>query len=183
MDLRQRYAHPGEIRATVKGTLPLGQDYSELGLGASITLPDQWAALAGALATDADPSNANPAMRWDIHDEMVDENGNAVAAPVGSGVGGRSDPLHDAVVNLAVAGSTLRWSAHVERRCTLHAHPHPDAACIAPAERLPDGRPVRPELRRADPASRRTPGRGRRPDAGCPDRLRDRCEHEPPHLD
>ena len=112
MDLRPKYAHPGEIRATVKGTLPLGQDYSELGLGASITLPDQWAALAGALATDADPTNANPAMRWDIHDEMVDENGNAVAAPVGSGVGGRSDPTHDAVVNIPAFpfGGGLTWN-------------------------------------------------------------------------
>ena len=108
-----KYAHPGEIRATVKGTLPLGQDYSELGLGASITLPDQWAALAGALATDADPTNANPAMRWDIHDEMVDENGNAVTSAVGgSGIGGRSDPTHDAVVNIPAFpfGGGLTWN-------------------------------------------------------------------------
>ncbi len=146
-----KYAHPGEIRATVKGTLPLGQDFSELGLGASITLPDQWAALAGALATDADPTNANPAMRWDIHDEMVDENGNAVAAPIGSGVGGRSDPTHDAVVSLAAAwhdGGPLNWDGDA----SVHAHPHPDEP-DRPGQRLPDGRPVRPELRRADPAS------------------------------
>ena len=81
MDLRQD-AHPGEIRATVKGTLPLGQDYSELGLGAehhaARSVGD---ALAGALATDEIRTNANPEMRWDIHDEMVDENGNAVPAP------------------------------------------------------------------------------------------------------
>ena len=137
-----KYAHPGEIRATVKGTLPLGQDFSELGLGASITLPDQWAALAGALATDADPTNANPAMRWDIHDEMVDENGNAVAAPVGSGVGGRSDPTHDAVVSIRRV--PVRWPAHVERRRARSRASSPRATATIPfAGRATSRRPAR----------------------------------------
>jgi hypothetical protein len=86
--------HLGEIRATVKGTLPLGQDFSELGIAdadGNITLPDDWAKLARAgepasdFATDGNPKNLNPAMRWDIHDEMVDQYGN-----VASGAGGRN---------------------------------------------------------------------------------------------
>ncbi len=132
----------------MKGTLPLGQDYSELGLGASITLPDQWAALAGALATDADPTNANPAMRWDIHDEMVDENGNAPLPATG----GRSNPLTDAVVSVAAAwpsnGGPLNWDG--DARFTRILTP---TSLHRPGQRLPDGRPVRSELRRADPAS------------------------------
>ena len=48
-------------------------------------------------------------MRWDIHDEMVDENGNAVAAPIGSGVGGRSDPTHDNVKQRSVP---VWWPVH-----------------------------------------------------------------------
>ena len=71
----------GRVQIKVKGTLPLLGNYSELGLGASITLPDQWAALAGALATDADPFNVAPWKRWDIHDDDV-----LYASPVQDGV-------------------------------------------------------------------------------------------------
>jgi hypothetical protein len=84
--------HPGEIRATVKGTLPLGQDFTELGIGDAnnnITLPDDWAKLAGALATDGNYLNSNPAMRWDIHDEMVDQFGNTQTIPAAT-AGGRN---------------------------------------------------------------------------------------------
>ena len=86
------YEHPGEIRATVKGTLPLGQDFTELGIGDAnnnITLPDDWAKLAGALATDGNYLNSNPAMRWDIHDEMVDQFGNTQTNPAAT-AGGRN---------------------------------------------------------------------------------------------
>jgi hypothetical protein len=92
-------AHPGEVRVTVKGLLPLGQDYSELGIptdsAGNITLPDDWSKLANALATDEDPTNTNPAMRWDIHDELVDEHGNTM-----TGSGGRSMNATDPVVNV-----------------------------------------------------------------------------------
>jgi hypothetical protein len=71
----------GRVQVKVKGTLPLLGNYAELGLGASITLPDQWAALAGALATDADPFNLSPANRWDIHDDTV-----LYASPLQDGV-------------------------------------------------------------------------------------------------
>ncbi|MDX6566542.1 MAG: hypothetical protein QOE10_2204, partial [Gaiellales bacterium] len=88
--------HPAQLRAVVTGTLPLGQNFTELGLGASITLPNDWALLANALATDGNPFNSNPAMRWDIHDEMVDENGNTLTT-----TGGRSLNATDKVTNVA----------------------------------------------------------------------------------
>jgi hypothetical protein len=62
---------PGRVQVTVKGTLPLLGNYAELGLGDAITLPDGWASLAQALATDADPFNLAPWKRWDIHDDTL----------------------------------------------------------------------------------------------------------------
>jgi hypothetical protein len=62
---------PGRVQVTVKGTLPLLGNYAELLLGDSITLPDGWALLAQALATDANPFNLTPWNRWDIHDDTV----------------------------------------------------------------------------------------------------------------
>ena len=53
-------ARAGRIQVKVKGTLPLLGNYAELGLGAPITLPDGWTALAHALATDADALNRTP---------------------------------------------------------------------------------------------------------------------------
>ena len=78
---------------------------------------------AGALATDGRSARTrNPAMRWDIHDEMVDENGNAVDLPVAAPVaGGRSDPTHDAVVNIAAC--PFSGPLNVERRRLVHADP------------------------------------------------------------
>ena len=61
----------GRVQVKLKGTLPLLGNYTELGLGPQITLPDQWADLARALATDADPFNMSPWGRWDIHDDDV----------------------------------------------------------------------------------------------------------------
>lgn len=61
----------GRIQVTVKGTLPLLGNYAELGLGAAITLPDQWPALAHALATDSNVLNLQPWNRWDIHDDTI----------------------------------------------------------------------------------------------------------------
>ena len=94
-------AHPGEIRATVKGTLPLGQDFTESFPSGTATLPDDWATLANALATDGDYLNSNPAMRWDIHDEMVDEHGVSTV-----GYGGLTGAATDKVDNVAGGGET-----------------------------------------------------------------------------
>jgi hypothetical protein len=71
----------GRVQVKVKGTLPLLGNYAELGLGPQITLPDQWAQLAHALATDADPFDVSPWNRWNIHDDDV-----LYASPVLDGV-------------------------------------------------------------------------------------------------
>jgi hypothetical protein len=52
----------GILQAKVTGTMPVD------GMG-NVKLPDQWPALAQALATDANPNNENPAFRWDIQDQ------------------------------------------------------------------------------------------------------------------
>src|SRR6266550_1919070 len=67
-----------ELQVLVNGTIPLLSNYGELGLGSSITMPDDWAKLANAMATFQDPLNPNPAMMWDIHDEF---------SPAGAGAG------------------------------------------------------------------------------------------------
>lgn len=60
----------GRIRVVVKGRLPLEGQFGP-GLPAKVTMPDDWAMLAGALARDADESNMNLPMRWDIHDDTT----------------------------------------------------------------------------------------------------------------
>jgi hypothetical protein len=53
----------GRIQVEVKGTFPLG--------GTTYTLPDQWSALAGLLAQDADANPFNNSTKWDIHDDRL----------------------------------------------------------------------------------------------------------------
>ena len=67
-----------ELQVLVNGTIPLLSNYGELGLGSSITMPADWAALANAIATFRDPLEQNPAAHWDIHDEF---------SPAGTGAG------------------------------------------------------------------------------------------------
>jgi len=59
-----------ELQVLVNGTIPLLSNYGELGLGDSITMPDDWPALANVMATFRDPLNPNPAQFWDIHDGL-----------------------------------------------------------------------------------------------------------------
>jgi hypothetical protein len=61
----------GRVQVTVTGTIPLLGNYSELGLGDHVTMPQDWAALAAMMATDADVHDMTPALRWDIHDDTV----------------------------------------------------------------------------------------------------------------
>jgi len=58
------------LQVLVNGTIPLLSNYGELGLGDSITMPNDWAPLANAMATFQDPLNPNPALMWDNHDEF-----------------------------------------------------------------------------------------------------------------
>ncbi len=63
----------GVVKATIKGTFPMGNDFAGMFPGNVVTLPDQWADLANKLAVDdtsalgGAPGSA--AMRWDIHDD------------------------------------------------------------------------------------------------------------------
>ena len=62
---------PGnDLQVLVNGQIPLLGNYGELGLGDSLTMPDDWAALANVMATFRDPLDPSPAQRWDIHDEF-----------------------------------------------------------------------------------------------------------------
>jgi hypothetical protein len=64
-------ANDGVLRVLVDGTLPLMNNFSELGLGGSINLPAGWPALANALGNDRNPDNplhTGTQYRWDIHD-------------------------------------------------------------------------------------------------------------------
>ncbi len=63
----------GVVKAVVKGTFPMGNDFAGMFPGNIVTLPDQWADLAKKLAVDdtnalgGSPGSAY--MRWDIHDD------------------------------------------------------------------------------------------------------------------
>lgn len=53
----------GRVQVQVTGTFP-----HPLAPGGTFTLPADWPTIAGALASDGDPLDTNPALRWDIHD-------------------------------------------------------------------------------------------------------------------
>ena len=65
----------GRVQVRVTGSFP-----HPLGPGGRFTLPADWAALANALATDADPTDDAPAMRWDIHDDTLKTEGHVPGA-------------------------------------------------------------------------------------------------------
>lgn len=98
-------SHDGVLNVRVRGTLPLGNSFSELGLGSTLTLPDQWADLAGVMASDRNPDNMNPANRWDIHDDDTVADGHVWCGdtPIGSVAVG------DAVDNCAGGYGFSRW--------------------------------------------------------------------------
>ena len=74
---------PGLIKAEVKGTFPLGQNWAGLG-HPTVTLPDDWAWLQDHFAVDASPlGSQGPGAagslygfnRWDIHDDNLTTEG------------------------------------------------------------------------------------------------------------
>lgn len=60
----------GRIQVMVTGSFP-----HPLSPSGRFTLPTDWATLAAALATSADPTDDNPTWRWDIHDDMLKTEG------------------------------------------------------------------------------------------------------------
>ncbi len=72
----------GRVQVKVTGTFP---DEN----GATRTLPNDWAALASELASDQDPTDTNPAARWDIHDDSLKTEGHVAgfcAPPVATAI-------------------------------------------------------------------------------------------------
>jgi hypothetical protein len=89
-------ATPNVLEANVTGNIPLLQDYNELGIGHSITIPDgttvngvvlpnDWATLAHSnLATVQGPLS-DPSQFWDTHDDTLDTEGHAQESPGSAG--------------------------------------------------------------------------------------------------
>ena len=60
----------GLVKVNVKGSFPLANNFSGALAGDRVTLPDQWADLAGVMAIDNTTSRPGAAAwRWDIHDD------------------------------------------------------------------------------------------------------------------
>ncbi|MHB1568828.1 MAG: hypothetical protein ACYC0H_06455 [Solirubrobacteraceae bacterium] len=72
--------NPGILSVDVTGSMPMTGSWAALVGKSSVTLPNDWATLANALATDSNPSDANPAMRWDIHDDSTDFAGHTLTS-------------------------------------------------------------------------------------------------------
>jgi hypothetical protein len=95
----------GRFTSSVTGSIPIRSGFfDDDDLGSSITLPNDWSALADAMATDQDSaiSKAAAATRWDIHD---DQGLNDVHVP-GTGCQNEvTDAQVDAVDNCTVTNS------------------------------------------------------------------------------
>ena len=59
-------AENGRVQVRVTGSFP-----HPLAPAGRFTLPADWAAIAGALATSDDPADTDYPMRWDIHDDLL----------------------------------------------------------------------------------------------------------------
>lgn len=77
----------GLLSVTVTGSMPMNGTWAALVGKSSVTLPGDWATLANALATDSNPADANPAMRWDIHDDDLATEGHTPGIRVSDHVG------------------------------------------------------------------------------------------------
>jgi hypothetical protein len=82
---------PGRVQVRVTGNLPLGNNFSELGLGTSINLPTEadgssrWADLAQKMATTSDSRpfyRDAPWKMWDIHDDQAATEGHVTGSPM-----------------------------------------------------------------------------------------------------
>jgi len=85
-------ATPNILEANVTGNIPLLQDYNELGIGHSITLPDgstangvvmpdDWATLASSNLATVQGPESDPTSFWDTHDDWLATEGHAQEAP------------------------------------------------------------------------------------------------------
>jgi len=82
---------PNNFRVDVTGNIPLRANFRELGLGDTITMPNDWARLAGVFASFFHPNHPNPALLWDIHDDRTTSEGHgaqSVCPPVATTAAG-----------------------------------------------------------------------------------------------
>jgi hypothetical protein len=90
----------GYLDVKVTGSMPTDA-WEGLGLPASVTLPADWATLANALATDDDPTDANPAAKWDTSGDSTGLEGHVIQSPTdcapepASEAGVASEPVGD----------------------------------------------------------------------------------------
>ncbi len=117
----------GRIQVRVKGTFPAK---NVAGLGSSLTMPDDWAKWANAMATDGltGTTGFGAAYRWDIHDDDVlraDANrGGVLDVPPVPGADGFPDG--DAVANTTdcpIEGSAYSFSRWLQGSPWLPAFP------------------------------------------------------------
>ena len=103
-------AADGTARVQVTGNLPLGNNFSELGLGESLTLPADWPRLATAMASTADAGNRYPQFTWDIHDDQTAVEGHPFQGAGCTPEAASADlaPRLDAVDNCA-GGLSFSW--------------------------------------------------------------------------
>jgi hypothetical protein len=102
-------ANNGLVQIDVNGTVPMGNDFAGQWAGDSITLPNDWAALAGKYAFDDNAQNGgvpgSGAARWDIHDDKTTASNHAGANACTPRAG-----AVDAVDNCLGGGETGQFS-------------------------------------------------------------------------
>jgi hypothetical protein len=97
---------PGILDVRVTGNLPLGGPLGTLVGASSVTLPNDWAELANALATDSNPADTNPASRWDISGDDSDYSLHSI----NSGCSDAQDVPVDAIDNCTGGSDTGPFS-------------------------------------------------------------------------
>ena len=126
------------INIIVKGTLPLEADFSNYGLGSSLTLPDdwgKWAAVAATSTTDHDFAHAMS--NWDIHDDSLLTEGHTITYPLGTQC--PADPLVEEKYKDFDAVDNCTPERHARRLLDGVRHA---------VDRRPHDRPVRSDLLR-----------------------------------
>jgi hypothetical protein len=76
----------GYLDVKVTGSMPINADWQNLGLPATITLPNDWVTLAHALATDNNPADTTPWTTWDTSGDSTGLEGHVTPTPPCSAV-------------------------------------------------------------------------------------------------
>ncbi len=74
-------AGSGYLDVKVTGSMPMDGPWAALVGESTVTLPNDWALLANALATDSNPLDADPAMTWDTSGDDTGLEGHVTPTP------------------------------------------------------------------------------------------------------